>query len=73
MLSREQILERLQELRDEIKALSELDSLARQSRESQVSWNDQGKHEARLARLETIKKELADLMGRKSYAPDDSE
>jgi Zn-dependent oligopeptidase len=68
MLSAEQIVVRLQELRSEIKALSELDSRARQSRGSRGSEE----HSARLARLAAIKIELAALMGRKSYAEDDS-
>jgi hypothetical protein len=45
MLSK-QILERLRDLRDEIKTLSTLDSEARLSRDSQVSWDNQGQHEA---------------------------
>jgi hypothetical protein len=64
MLSAKQILERLRDLRDEIKTLSMLDSAARLSRDSQVSWNNQGQHEARLARIEAIRQEIADLMGK---------
>ena len=65
MWSEKQILERLQDLRDEIKTLRTLDSDARLSRDSQVSWNDQAQHEARLARIEAIRRELAELMGKK--------
>jgi hypothetical protein len=70
MLSAEKILARLQELRSEIKALSELDSRARQGGDLRVFGN-QEEHAARLARMAAIKIELASLMGRKSYETDE--
>jgi len=62
MLSAKQILERLRDLREEIKTVSKLDSEARLSRDRQVSWPDQMQHETRLARIEAIQQEISDLM-----------
>jgi hypothetical protein len=70
MLSTEQILARLQELRSEIRALSELDSRARQSLDSRIFGKEE-EHAARLARMAAIKIELVSLMGRKSYETDE--
>jgi hypothetical protein len=62
MMSAKQILERLQTLRDEIKTLTTLDSERRLSRGSQISWSDGTQHEARLERIDAIRREIADLM-----------
>jgi hypothetical protein len=62
VLSAKQILERLQILRAEIESLKTLDSERRLSRDSQISWSDGVQHEARLARIEEIRQEIADLM-----------
>lgn len=61
MLSAKQILERLQILRAEIESLKTLDSERRLSRDSKISWSDAGQHEVRLARIEAIRQEIADL------------
>jgi hypothetical protein len=62
MRSGKQILEHIQTLREEIRTLSMLDSEQRLSRDFQISWKDQMQHEARLARIEAIRQEIADLM-----------
>jgi len=64
MRSAKQILERLQILRKEIETLRTVDSERRLSRNSQISWSNQVQHEARLARIEAIRQEIADLMGK---------
>ena len=64
MMSAKQTLERLQALRNEIKTLSTLDSERRLSRGSQISWSDGTQHEARLARIEAIRREIGHLMGK---------
>jgi hypothetical protein len=61
MLSAKQILDHLQTLREEIKTLSALDSERRSNRLS----SDQAQHEARLARIEAIRHEIAGLMRKK--------
>ena len=62
MPSEKQILERLQILRNEIEALRALDFERRLNRDSQISWSDGTQHEARLARIEAIRQEIAGLM-----------
>jgi hypothetical protein len=57
----EEVRNRIQELRQEIENLRKLDRERRLSRQSQVPWEGQTQHEARLARMDEIKDELAKL------------
>jgi hypothetical protein len=57
----EEIRTRLQKLRHEIEELRELDRQQRLSRQSQVPWDAQKQHEARVARMDEIKEELVRL------------
>ena len=57
----EEARNRIQELRQEIENLSQLDQVRRLSRQSQVPWDSQKQHEARLARMDEIKEELIKL------------
>jgi hypothetical protein len=56
-----EIRNRIQTLRDEIENLRKADREQRLSRQSQVSWDTQKQHEARVARLDEIKEELVKL------------
>jgi prefoldin subunit 5 len=58
----EEVRTRIQELRQEIENLRKLDQQQRLSRQSQVPWDSQKQHEARLARMEEIKDELGKLV-----------
>jgi hypothetical protein len=69
VLSAKQILERLQILRAEIESLKTLDSERRVSRDSKISWSDGGQHELRLARIEAIRQEIADLRVKSKVSP----
>jgi prefoldin subunit 5 len=57
----EEVRNRIQELRQEIENLRKLDKEQRLSRQSQVPWDTQKQHEARVARMDEIKEELAEL------------
>jgi prefoldin subunit 5 len=57
----EEIRTRIQELRHEIEELHRLDRQQRLSRQSQVPWDAQKQHEARVARMDEIKEELVKL------------
>jgi hypothetical protein len=57
----EEIRNRIQTLRDEIENLWKADREQRLSRQSQVSWDSQKQHEARVARMDEIKEELVKL------------
>jgi prefoldin subunit 5 len=57
----EEIRARIQELRHEIEELRKVDQRQRLSRQSQVSWDGQKQHEARVARMDEIKEELVKL------------
>jgi hypothetical protein len=57
----EEIRIRIQELRHEIEELRKLDQQQRLSRQSQVPWDAQKQHEARVARLDEIQEELIKL------------
>jgi hypothetical protein len=57
----EEVRTRIQELRQEIANLLKLDREQRLSRQSQVPWDAQKQHEARVARMDEIKKELVKL------------
>jgi hypothetical protein len=57
----EEIRNRIQELRHEIEHLRKVDQQHRLSRQSQVSWDAQKQHEARVACMDEIKRELAKL------------
>jgi len=48
-------------LRQEIENLRKLDEEQRVSRQSQVPWDAQKQHEARVARMDEIKEELLKL------------
>jgi len=48
-------------LRHEIESLRKADQQQRLSRQSQVSWDSQKQHEARVARMDEIKEELVKL------------
>ena len=50
-----EVRKRIQELRQEIETLRKLDQEQRLRRESQVPWNTQKQHEARVARMDEIK------------------
>jgi prefoldin subunit 5 len=57
----EEVRNRIQELRHEIEELRRLDQQQRLSRQSQVPWDAQKQHEARVARMDEIKEELGKL------------
>ena len=57
----EEVRKRIQELRREIETLRNLDQEQRLKRESQVPWDTQKQHEARVARMDEIKEELVKL------------
>ena len=57
----EEVRKRIQELRQEIDNLRKLDQKQRLSRQSQVPWDAQKQHEARVARMDEIKEELVKL------------
>jgi hypothetical protein len=57
----EEIRIRILELRHEIESLRKADQQQRLSRQSQVSWDSQKQHEARVARMDVIKEELVKL------------
>jgi hypothetical protein len=57
----EEIRNRIQALRHEIENLRKADHQQRLSRQSQVSWDSQKQHEARVARMDEIKEELVKL------------
>ena len=57
----EELRKRIQELRHEIEELREVDQQRRLSRQSQVPWDAQKQHEARVARMDEIKEELSKL------------
>jgi len=57
----EEVRNRIQELRQEIENLRKLDKEQRLSRQSQVPWDTQKQHEARVARMDEIKEELGEL------------
>ena len=57
----EEIRNRIQKLRQEIENLRKLDEEQRLSRQSQVPWEAQKQHEARVARMGEIKEELGKL------------
>jgi hypothetical protein len=57
----EEVRTRIQELRQEIENLLKLDREQRLSRQSQVPWDAQKQHEARVARMDEIKEELVKL------------
>ena len=60
----EEVRTRVQELRHEIENLVKLDREQRLSRQSQVPWDAQKQHEARVARMDEIKEELLKLGSR---------
>jgi hypothetical protein len=60
-LGLEEIRNRIQTLRYEIENLRKADREQRLSRQSQVSWDSQKQHEARVARMDEIKEELVKL------------
>jgi hypothetical protein len=57
----EEIRNRIQTLRYEIENLRKADREQRLRRQSQVSWDSQKQHEARVARMDEIKEELVKL------------
>jgi hypothetical protein len=57
----EETRNRIQTLRDEIETLRNADREQRLSRQSQVAWDSQKQHEARVARMDEIKEELVKL------------
>jgi hypothetical protein len=57
----EEVRTRIQELRQEIENLLKLDQEQRLSRQSQVPWDAQKQHEARVARMDEIKDEMLKL------------
>jgi prefoldin subunit 5 len=57
----EEVRKRIQELRHEIEELRKVDQQQRLSRQSQVPWDAQKQHEARVARMDEIKEELLKL------------
>ena len=57
----EEVRTRIQELRQEIENLRKLDQEQRLSRQSQMPWEGQKQHEARVARMDEIKDELNKL------------
>ena len=57
----EQIRTRIRDLLHEIEELRKLDQHQRLSRQSQVPWDAQNQHEARVARMDEIKEELVKL------------
>ena len=57
----EEIPDRIQVLRQEIEKLRREDQEQRLSRQSQVPWDWQKQHEARVVRMDEIKEELAKL------------
>jgi hypothetical protein len=57
----EEVRTRIEELRQEIENLLKLDREKRASRQSQVPWDAQKQHEARVARMDEIKEELVKL------------
>jgi prefoldin subunit 5 len=57
----EEVRKRIQELRQEIDDLRKLDQQQRLSRQSQVPWDAQKQHEARVSRMDEIKEELLKL------------
>ena len=57
----DEVRKRVLELRQEIDNLRKLDQEQRLSRESQVPWDAQKQHEARVARMDEIKEELIKL------------
>jgi prefoldin subunit 5 len=61
----EEVRKRIQELRHEIEELRKVDQQQRLSRQSQVPWDAQKQHEARVARMDEIKEELVRLGGGK--------
>src|SRR6266849_10983167 len=56
-----EIRARIQELRHKIEELRQEDQRQRLSRQSQVSWDSQKAHEARVACMDEIKEELLKL------------
>jgi len=61
MVGLEEVRNRIKELRQEIENLRKLDEEQRLSRQSQVPWDAQKQHEARVARMDEIKEELLKL------------
>jgi hypothetical protein len=61
----EEIRVRIQDLLHEIEDLRKLDQQQRLSRQSQISWDGQKQHQARVARMDEIKEELVKLGHRK--------
>jgi prefoldin subunit 5 len=57
----DEVRKRVQELRQEIDNLRKLDQGQRLRRESQVPWDAQKQHEARVVRMDEIKEELVKL------------
>ena len=57
----EEISTRIEALRHEIEGLRKADKQQRLTRQSQVSWDSQKQHEARVARMDKIKEELIKL------------
>ena len=57
----EEVRNRIQELRQEIENLRKLDEEQRLSRQSQVPWDAQKQHEARVVRMDEIREELLKL------------
>jgi hypothetical protein len=57
----DEVRKRVLELCQEIDNLRKLDQEQRLSRESQVPWDAQKQHEARVARMDEIKEELVKL------------
>ena len=64
-LGMEQVRARIQVLRDEIMKLLEMDQAERLARQSQVGWDVEARHEARIARITQIRDEIAKLTGRR--------
>jgi hypothetical protein len=58
----EDVLNWIQQLRQEIESLRKLDQGRRLSRQSQVPWEGQTQHEARVARMDEIKDELSKIV-----------
>jgi archaellum component FlaC len=61
----EQVRARIEELRNEIEDLTKTDKRERLTRQSWVPWDGRTQHEARIARINEIKEELAKLKGGK--------
>ena len=57
----EEVRNRIQDLRQEIENLRQLDQEQRLSRQSQVPWEWQTQHQARVERMDEIKEELGKL------------